>query len=177
MASMHGRFYYRRPYAIKNQRRMPDLVLYGIIELAPAIPRIYPRHTWRWRTLSTTNVLTQIPGDKPRAGSPAYRSLHWRHSAGRLYPLSQRSRLQETSCCLLQSGNYIGTIAIKTSNFFRGFKQKIFNPTFSSIQENKKEDFTRAKLDFEECSQLGILIDKEPRNASKTWLNDFLKII
>ena len=37
---------------------------------------------------------------------------------------------------------------------------------FSSIQENKKEDFTRAKLDFEECSQLGILIDKEQRKAS-----------
>ena len=51
------RSYYRRPYAIKNQRGaskdplglcvpnnrglwMPELVLYGIRELAPAIPRI-----------------------------------------------------------------------------------------------------------------------------------------
>ena len=48
------RSYYRRPYAIKNQRRAiqslvggfgcDELVLYGIRELAPAIPWILPRH-------------------------------------------------------------------------------------------------------------------------------------
>ena len=43
------------PYALKNQRRglwMPELVLYGIRELVPAIPRILPGHRggelWTW---------------------------------------------------------------------------------------------------------------------------------
>ena len=51
---MHGMYYYRRPFAIKNQRgaskrpysglRMPELVLYGTRLLAPATPRNSPRH-------------------------------------------------------------------------------------------------------------------------------------
>ena len=123
------------------------------LSLSPSLPSL------------TTNVITQIPGDKSRPGSPTYRSLHGRHSAGRLYPLSQRSRLQKTSCCLLQSGK-CNHRKKRPATFH--LNKKIFHPTFSSIQENKKEDFTRAKLDFEECSQLGILIDKEPRNASNT---------
>ena len=71
-------------------------------------------------TVPTTNVPSQVPAAKSRPRGSTYRPLHRRHSAGRLCPLREGSGVQETSYCLLQSGNTgdrIGQTLLQSKSF------------------------------------------------------------
>ena len=58
---------------------------------------------------------------------------------------------------------------VQELNFHFNVKLKTHN--LQSTQENKKQDFEKANMDFATCSELGILIDKETRNAFQTDWN------